>query len=934
GDAALQGTKDKPYYYGGNLKSSLKLTEVMKLNFEQRALFAKDPRKFLQEVNLDFTGYDPDLNQTFAIMANGEKKQYFRTQVGPQFDLNRLMNPDGGGDTFTLDLFWAKTSGTDDINQQVGGVSILKGFSLKNDDGKTWMRIDNRLTGEMGRTQNEIGDRLSVSFPDQGLVVSAEGKIIGGAKAYYGEISKKMGDHASIALSYGSQYVGMNNRLSIMLNTSFTLAELWQKVSDNSAQNLRGGESLRAYNRELGDFFSGDEAKSSRTAMELQKVFEIDVARKLVTQDIGNLSREIQELRKAGAFMDNSRVRGMVGFVSGAVSNDLAERAVGGGFTVGTYTEMALTKTQKRLIESKAQVLYREGLRLQDRMLSLTKDWQASVVEIAEAQWALKLADFALKNAPSESSRREAAVRLNEAESRLHQAVLRYNSLSGRDPRTAPPFQDLNSEDLRRMLGNIRQLIASPDRMATILSHLDTEALEAAHGKNPTNYVDWIPWVDRLTIGFGVQFQDMMANQALTVGGSVRLPIYDPAGKGADKAYEIESQAVKLEMAQAYAERTRDRQAAVEQARLWDAKARAVEPNTPAAAAALADAIRAYRNGLIPPEKLRAAFADWTWYMSKTMEALSRAEVLRAQAGVDAPFERATRNGGSPLRLSSIDEAFAAASANSHTLGEIAKRQEAAEAMARAADHRIQKAWLDINVGVGLTAKGVGWLPSIGITGIPVTPVLGFELKPEEMRELQVQEHTQQAEYYNALKTRVEAGLAVQFYKSMVAMRAAESEIAVYDRRLLPELQKAAASGERDAIRRYDEGKLARETAGLELAKARATINYLLGRPVESRIEVAMDERQALEALSRLLAAKDPVGTQRRILEARVVTSRAVEEIVDKNLKVEMLQLEPVSLVVRSLGRLMGALTDSPIYNPEMAAAARIQTLTEERERD
>ncbi len=933
-DGAVTDTKDKPYYYGGNLKSSLKLTEVMKLNFEQRALFAQDPRKFLQEVNLDFTGYDPDLNRDFLITAEGAKKNYFRTQVGPQFDLNRLMNPDGGGDTFTLDLYWAKTSGTDDINQQLGGVSILKGFSIKNDEGKTWMRIDNRLTGEMGQKQNEIGDRLSVSFPDSGLVVSAEGKIIGGAKTYFGEISKKMNDHSNIALSYGSQYVGMNNRLTISMNTSFTLAELWQKVSDNSAQNLRGGETLKAYNRELGDFFAGDEAKASRTAMELQKVFEQDVARKLVTQDIGNLTREIQELRKAGAFMDNSRVRGMVGFVSSSVSNDLAERAVGGGFTVGTYTEMSLTKTQKQLIESKAQILYREGLRLQDRMLSLTKDWQASVVEVAEAQWALKIADFAVKNAPSETSRREAAVRLGDAESRLHQAVLRYNALTGRDPQSAPPFQDLNSEDLRQMLGNIRRLIASPDRMGTILSSLNEESLKQSVGENPFNVIDWIPWVDRLSAGFGVQFQDMMANQALTIGASVRLPIYDPASKSADKAYALESQAVQAEMRQAYAERTRDSQGALEQARIWDASARAVEPNVPAAARALSDAIRAYRNGLIAPEKLSEAFSNWNWYMSSTLESMSRAELLRAQAGVTAPFERPTRNAGTPLRLTSIDDAFASASANSSNLYEIAKRQEAAEEMARAADHRVQKAWLDINVGMGLTAQGVGWLPSIGITGIPVTPVLGFELKPEEMRELQVTEHAQQAEYYNALKTRVESGLAVQFYQNMVVLRSAESRLAVYDGRLLPELQAAAAAGGVEATRRYDQAKVAREAAALDFAKARETINYLLGRPADARVEAAIDERQALEALSRLLAAKDPVGTQRRILQARVSTAKAVEDLVDKNLKVELLQLEPVSLVVRSLGRLMGALTDAPIYNTELAAAARIQTLTEERQRD
>src|SRR5262249_19656606 len=152
-----------------------------------------------------------------------------------------------------------------------------------------------------------------------------------------------------ISLGYGSQYVGMNDRLSISMNTSFTLGELWQAVTNKSAENLKGGETLKAYNAELSDFFS--RSGDSRTAVDLQRVFEQDVAKKLVTQDIGNLTREIQELRKAGAFMDNSRMRGMVGFVSGPVSNDVAERAVGGGFTVGSYTEMSLSKTQKQLIE-------------------------------------------------------------------------------------------------------------------------------------------------------------------------------------------------------------------------------------------------------------------------------------------------------------------------------------------------------------------------------------------------------------------------------------------------------------------------------------------------------------------------------------------------------------------------------------------------------
>ncbi|MBI4061750.1 MAG: hypothetical protein HY403_09995, partial [Elusimicrobia bacterium] len=932
-DGAVDDAKNKPYYYGGNLKTSVKMTKVLTLKAEQRALWAEDPRKFLQEVNLDFTGFDPDLNRDFAIMAEGDKKKYFRTQVGPQLDLNRLMNPDGGGDSFTLDLYWAKTAGTDDINQQAGGVSVLKGFSLKNKEGKTWMRVDNRLTGEYGQKQNEIGDRITVSLPDSGLVVSGEGKIIGGAKTYFAQVAKKMGDNTNISLSYGSQYVGMKNRAVIATNTSYTLAEIWQKVHENSARNLRGGEPLEAYNRDFADFFKSDEAKSSRAATELERVFKADVAQKLVTQELGGLAREIQELRKAGAFLDNTRVQGMVGFVSGPVSNDLAERALGGGPTVASHTGMTLGKHQKQLIETKSVALYREGLRLQDRMLSVTKDWQAAVVGVAEAQWALRLEDFAVQNAPSEVSRREAAARLSEAESRLHQAVLRYNALTGRDPRAPTPFQDLNSEDLRLMLGGIRRLMAAPDRLAVVLGGLGEDALKASLGKNPFNVMDWIPWVERLTLGVGVQLQDAMAGQAFTLGASVRLPFYNPAAKGADKAYALESQAAREEMKQAYAERARAHSDALEAARIWEASARAVEPNTPASARALSEAIRGYRNGLIPPEKLRAAFSNWNWYMSASLESLARVELLRAQAGADAPFAPAARGDGAALRLGSIEDAFAAASANSHSLGEIAKRQEAAEEMSRAADRRIQKAWLGIGAGVGLTAFGMGWLPSFGITGVPITPTLGFELKSDEMRELQVREHGRQAEYYKALKSRVESGLAVQFYQNMVALRSAESRGAVYDERLLPELKSAAAAGGAEAVRRYDAAKHAREAARLEYARARATINFLLGRPAEAPVEAAIDERQALEALSRLLAAKDPAGAQRRILEARVSVAKAVEEMVDKNMKVALIEAD-LNIVVRGFGRLLSAFSDSAFANPQMAAAARVQTLTEERERD
>jgi len=64
GDMALNQPGDNPYYMGGNITTSLKLTPVMSLNASQANLFANDPRSFLENINLNFTGYDRALTRT------------------------------------------------------------------------------------------------------------------------------------------------------------------------------------------------------------------------------------------------------------------------------------------------------------------------------------------------------------------------------------------------------------------------------------------------------------------------------------------------------------------------------------------------------------------------------------------------------------------------------------------------------------------------------------------------------------------------------------------------------------------------------------------------------------------------------------------------------------------------------------------------------
>ncbi|MDD5656727.1 MAG: hypothetical protein PHF00_05675, partial [Elusimicrobia bacterium] len=500
-DFAANKPAQQPIYYGGNFTASLKLTEVMRLNAKQQALFASDPRKFMQEVNLDFTGYDPDLNRTFQISAEGEKKNYFRTEVGPSFDLARLLRSQ---DAFTLDLFFANTSGTDDIAQRSIGATVLKGFTIRGSDGKPKAQITNRLTGELGESYNSVTDRLSVTLPDYGVVVSGEGKILGSAKTYYGEVAKQIGGRTTFAVGYGSRYVGMNNRLSLSANTSFTLGELWQTVIGKAASELKGGETLKVFDKKLDDFFAessrpAEGGRAAPTVAALKAVFQRDVARQLVSQEIGRLTRDIQDLRKAGAFLDNTRMRGMVGFVTNPISNDETDRAVGGGFVAGTFTELSLTKSQKALVAAKAESLYREGLRLQTRFVDLVKGWQEAVIAMARAQWELKMAEFSVQNAPSEAARREAAVRRTRAAAALHEALVRYNALAGRPADAEPPFANLDAADLESLLYEIRMTVAAPERLAEVLHSLDRSELAARLGPEPFNLVDWLPWVERLS---------------------------------------------------------------------------------------------------------------------------------------------------------------------------------------------------------------------------------------------------------------------------------------------------------------------------------------------------------------------------------------------------------------------------------------------------
>ncbi|MEK7743873.1 MAG: hypothetical protein AAB578_05755, partial [Elusimicrobiota bacterium] len=548
GDMALSdiGASDpkKPYYYGGNLKASVKFNQIMKLNAEQTLLFAKDPRSFLQKVNLDFTQYDPSLNQDFIIDARGEKKELRREKVGVQVDLQKALET---ADNFTVDFFLSQLNGTDDISQRSLGATVVKGFEFQ--VGGVPVNTQVSATGERGEKYNTGTARVSFELPNQGVVLAGSGKLIGDAESYLIELRKKLGPNTGAFVSWGSPYIGLNNRLSIGADTVFTLGELWRSVVGNTAQALLGGEALKPFNENLDSFFKRDTPESPLLA-ELQRVFESDTGKKMLSLEIGRLSRDIGDLRKAGAFLDNTRLRGMVGFVTNPVGTDTADRAVGGGFQVGTNTELSLTKTQKALIESKTASLFSSGLSLQTRLLDLAKLWELTVVEMLEARWRRDLALYIAASAQDETMAKEGVTIALEAAAAYRQAGLRYNQLTGRPPDSVPPFAEANPQDMDYLMTAIGKLLSRPERLSEILRRMDPEVLDRA---DPGfNVLDWIPWVERFTFSFGVQFHDLLANQVIGAGITLRLPVYDPNSSHQDKALRFEARATLSDMLAAY----------------------------------------------------------------------------------------------------------------------------------------------------------------------------------------------------------------------------------------------------------------------------------------------------------------------------------------------------------------------------------------------
>ncbi len=952
-DFAAQQAGENPVYSGGEVKTTLKMTEIATLGYEQRYIFIHDPRKFLEQVDFS-TGFDPslDLKDTIASQAPNSRDSF--KKGGVTLDLRKLMNAQ---DDLTMELYFAQTTdtegdpglpGTQGLSQKSAGVKILKGYSIRNSENKEVVRITDKVGEDLGQRYNTVSNQLSVQLPDSGVVISADGQIMGTGKQYYGKtydvgVSQSIGSKTNIKLGISAPYVGAPARPFVSFTSQFSLQNLLDGVRGRASEALKGAQSTQALQEGVEKFFREDR---SPQAAAVKGAIAADIGQQLIKQDMGTLTQGILVGRDAGSFFNNANSKAMVGFVTNAVSRSFTDRAASPA-SAASYTEGVMNRTQKAFLQAKAAGLAREGLRLQMRLADIVKDWEAAVIAVAQAQWELKIA------AGAAATPEEAATRLVQAQARYNQALLNYNQVAGRDLSAPFPFGDLSAGGLKSLFSETEKLLAAPDRFSQILRSLDKKELEGLlnskrwhgwgsldrplAGDAPVNIMDladfhdatrWetlntiidgIAGVDQFSLGIGLQLPDMMSQQMVNGGGRVQKPLWNPAAQPRDQAYRAEALASQDEMLQALSEWRLKAAHEAQAAQVLGQKAGGLDAGLKASAADLGSSAAAYRNGYSSPSRLRAAYDSWHWYESQVLEARGSAILSRFWSSADSRLlagkEPSTIAGDDPLQLTNLQ----GLAMKSHSLDELANRQKAAAQMIRVDDRRLQKVSLGVSAGLNFTAVGLGLIPVLSITGIPVTPSLDFEIKPSEMRALQRQEHKGEEDYYQSLQDELEGDLAVRFTQSVVSYKTAEKTAKAVDE------ARAGLQG-----LELDKALARMKDAELQMSQAQATMNHLLGRDPNAPLDLsALDADQAVKDLEQRMASRNLAQSQRAVLAQRVQIARAIEARLRQGEDIDHLRLDPLSFLACSIGQLIHTIGGPSATQSERAQAAFFQLLTE-----
>lgn len=919
----------KPEYYGGDVRTRFQFNEVASVKASQVALIAHDPRWYRGLVNLDVLANDPDLNHDFIIAASGAHKEYWKTQLGTSLNLDKLL---GNREPFVMDFFTASQRGTDDSTQKSLGTTVLKGFSIPFISG-----AKGTIRGgvELGQKVNSYTSSLKFHFPKQAFSIEANGRLIGGKKALEGTVSKKISDSTQASLGFGAPYIGMNNQIKISLDTSFTLGELWRKVTRDVQKAYHGGELLKDFHSSLTQWESAGRSQTqAQAAKELASLYDEDVVRRVLTQKAGRLAENFEKLQRAGVFWENTRVHAFIGYVSQAVSNDSSDRALGGGPQVGVYNVFKLDAHEREQVLKTSVEIYKTGVEIQKTLMERTLLWQKSVLSILKAQWEMEMAEYTEKNAQGDSLLiAQAGAQKSRAKKDLSLALTRYNSMAGRSLTDSLPFQNVGIENFAAFEKELNERLSLPEGLTGIFKGLNPAELNLPVERFNLMKLPGLRYLDQLRFSIGAQIPDLMASQPLGIGAGLTLPIYHRQEVREKEALKLESQAELQEILDIQKDYALEARKASLELKALKIKEADLRQKLPKAAEELSRAMAAYRNGQISSEKLREAFESWQGAASQYLEvrassvlAQSKSEIYRGQApkSKDIPARRtgagkrqsdSIPSPESPVTNHDLDEAFRSGLEKSHLMKSLQARSEAARAREIGARSRISKVSLDADYGVNMIPSGTGWIPGFLVTGYgmglwPLITFVSVEFSPSELRDVAVGVQKSDVVYHQRLLEKMKTQMALDLYQSYKGYLTAKENHRIY----------REAQMSREA-----------EEALRDQKQAQAALNHILGRGLESEVGLKASAREADGWIEGILKKVDSAALEESIRQNRLERIKYIQKAVDNNLKKQKVKTEPITLFARSLGGLFKAWSEEPTAARDDVEQAKQERIAAER---
>ncbi|MEK7288481.1 MAG: hypothetical protein AAB091_08005, partial [Elusimicrobiota bacterium] len=547
-----------PYTAGGRAKAVIYLHEVVSLNAELLGVFAKDPYDFTRTIN---TSIDPLAMNEQSLSIQGAILQYIKRHAGVEFDLAKIFSTKN---TFAIEFFLEDEKAKE---TNPGEVSDRYRAEAMDDYDKTWKgaklvkEIHFTMFGErtsiMGETrvawdQNgeiEPSARLALYLP-RGITIEGKGARYGGKYTGKGSLDVSIGAGTDIFASYGNDRIESIPKLMIGVKSAITIEELRRKAVNSAEAALKGGDTLEDFRSELDHVFAltgSKEGPAMRAA--LGRALYKDSGLVEISQAIGQKEQDAVELQRVliGGLAAQAGVilgTGYENAQTGESQNAPGYSSTAGGIQVGAEVFVGLKKEQK-------EKALREIARIKILLLDLKRAYQealdafrAGVLRVVLARLDVKKIEQ-LKARSEISSNPTLSSRIELEEMRLRgvqaQAEAMLRERIGLDKNEALPKEleaiVIDPDNPQAALDAAARAVEQPDGWKKLLESISgVDPKKTARPGWPESWLatlsplQILPWVDEVSVNFGVNIWDSLGNAFAGVGASVKLTMYDADG--------------------------------------------------------------------------------------------------------------------------------------------------------------------------------------------------------------------------------------------------------------------------------------------------------------------------------------------------------------------------------------------------------------------